>query len=525
MAKIAFILLCHKDPKAIIDQAQQLTAAGDYIAIHFDARARREDYKKIQNALVANKNVTFAKKRIKCGWGEWSLVRATLNAIEAACEAFPLASHFYMLSGDCMAIKSARYLHQFLDDRDVDYIESFDFIGSGWIKTGMREDRLIYRHFFNERANKWLFYTSMEWQKRLGLSRSIPSDLKIHIGSQWWCLRRRTIESVLDFSKNRKDVRRFFSTTWIPDETYFQTLVGQLIPSAEIETRSLTFFVFSEYGLPATFYNDHYDFLVGQDYLFARKISSEAKQLKDKLNTLYMSEKADFEVTNDGKKLYNFLTHSGRRGQRFAPRIWDQANKIGPDRTLLVLLCKKRDVAKRLMRALKASLEIPALGYLFDEDTAGLPKLGNLLSSTSKKNRHRPLLTRLLFEYHQSNHLIICLDPSDIVLLKELSANHKTIRILEISCLFDDQHLLDYAENLGLINVIAKNELTERILLSIRNQIAQENEAIEQSNFNNRFILSETASDAENSQQLMAFCDLDQSEAARIIEQKWIFSD
>ena len=286
MAKIAFILLCHKDPKAIIDQAQQLTAAGDYIAIHFDARARREDYKKIQNALVANKNVTFAKKRIKCGWGEWSLVRATLNAIEAACEAFPLASHFYMLSGDCMAIKSARYLHQFLDDRDVDYIESFDFIGSGWIKTGMREDRLIYRHFFNERANKWLFYTSMEWQKRLGLSRSIPSDLKIHIGSQWWCLRRRTIESVLDFSKNRKDVRRFFSTTWIPDETYFQTLVGQLIPSAEIETRSLTFFVFSEYGLPATFYNDHYDFLVGQDYLFARKISSEAKQLKDKLNTL-----------------------------------------------------------------------------------------------------------------------------------------------------------------------------------------------------------------------------------------------
>ena len=238
-----------------------------------------------------------------------------------------------------------------------------------------------------------------------------------------------------------------------------------------------------------------------------------------------MSEKADFEVTNDGKKLYNFLTHSGRRGQRFAPRIWDQANKIGPDRTLLVLLCKKRDVAKRLMRALKASLEIPALGYLFDEDTAGLPKLGNLLSSTSKKNRHRPLLTRLLFEYHQSNHLIICLDPSDIVLLKELSANHKTIRILEISCLFDDQHLLDYAENLGLINVIAKNELTERILLSIRNQIAQENEAIEQSNFNNRFILSETASDAENSQQLMAFCDLDQSEAARIIEQKWIFSD
>ena len=139
MAKIAFILLCHKNPQAIIEQAQQLTAVGDYIAIHFDANAKPEDYKTIQQTLATNENVTFAKKRIKCSWGEWSLVQATLNAIEAACEAFPLASHFYMLSGGCMAIKSARYVHQVLDDRDVDYIESFDFFESNWIKTGMKK--------------------------------------------------------------------------------------------------------------------------------------------------------------------------------------------------------------------------------------------------------------------------------------------------------------------------------------------------------------------------------------------------
>jgi hypothetical protein len=39
MAKIAFILLCHKDPDGIIAQARRLTAAGDAIAIHFDARS------------------------------------------------------------------------------------------------------------------------------------------------------------------------------------------------------------------------------------------------------------------------------------------------------------------------------------------------------------------------------------------------------------------------------------------------------------------------------------------------------
>lgn len=210
MAKIAFILLCHKDPEAIIGQAEMLTAAGDYMSIHFDARANPEHFKMIREALADNPNVTFARKRIKCGWGEWSLVQATLYAVEAAVEEFPRATHFYMLSGDCAAIKSATYAHEFLDSRDVDYVESFDYFDSDWIKTGWKEERLIYRHWFNERAQKRRFYAMFEIQKRLGLTRNIPKDIQIQIGSQWWCLRRRTIEWILEFTRKRKDVMRFF---------------------------------------------------------------------------------------------------------------------------------------------------------------------------------------------------------------------------------------------------------------------------------------------------------------------------
>ena len=65
MAKIAYILLCHKDPKAVIQQASQLTAVGDYISIHFDARAPQSDYDKIRQALAENPNVAFARKRAK----------------------------------------------------------------------------------------------------------------------------------------------------------------------------------------------------------------------------------------------------------------------------------------------------------------------------------------------------------------------------------------------------------------------------------------------------------------------------
>lgn len=83
---------------------------------------------------------------------------------------------------------------------------------------------------------------------------------------------------------------KFFKTTWIPDETFFQTLVGHFIPSKEIRTRTLTFLVFSDYGMPAKFYNDHYEFLIRQDSLFARKISAGATALRQRLGALYNSK-------------------------------------------------------------------------------------------------------------------------------------------------------------------------------------------------------------------------------------------
>ncbi|MCB1365130.1 MAG: glycosyl transferase, partial [Rhodobacteraceae bacterium] len=375
MAKIAYILLCHKDPEAIIKQAERLTVAGDYMSIHFDARARAEDFRRIAGALSDNPNVTFARRRVKCGWGEWSLVQATLHAVAAAIEAFPRATHFYMLSGDCMAIKTAEYAHDFLDRHDVDFIESFDFFESDWIKTGMKEDRLIYRHLFNERKHKRLFYAAVEAQRRLRLQRAIPADIQVQIGSQWWCLRRRTIEWILDFTRTRRDVMRFFRTTWIPDETFFQTLVRHLVPEAEIETRTLTFLMFSDYGMPVTFYNDHYDLLLNQDFLFARKISPEATELKTRLGRLYAAHDVQFQISNEGRGLYRFLTGRGRIGRRFGMRFWETESTLGRERELMIIVCKKWHVAKRLLDRIRQITNLPAIEYLFSEEDTPLPDL------------------------------------------------------------------------------------------------------------------------------------------------------
>ncbi|MCX7671970.1 MAG: beta-1,6-N-acetylglucosaminyltransferase, partial [Anaerolineae bacterium] len=464
MAQIGYILLSHKDPDGIIAQARRLTQAGDMIAIHFDARARAEDYDRIVAALKDNPSVVFPARRVKCGWGEWSLVEATLLATRAAVAAFPRATHFYMLSGDCMPIKTAEFAHDFLDRDEVDYIESFDFFASDWIKTGIKEERLIYRHWFNERGRKRLFYASLEWQKRLGLARKVPADLRIMIGSQWWCLRRRTVEAVLDFCDRRRDVMRFFRTTWIPDETFFQTIVRHLVPEAEIRSRTLTFLMFTDYGMPVTFYNDHYELLLSQDFLFARKISVDAKELKDRLGALYVETGVPFRISGEGQRLFRFLVGRGRIGRRFAPRFWERESSIGRERTLLIVTCKKWHVAKRLADRVRAVTSMPAVDYLFNEQSTPLPNLGGIESTLEKRTRHRRALVRMLCDYWQTDRLLFCIDPANIDLMQDFYADKAQVRLLEIECEFSDDYLNGHARRVGLASEQTPQATAQRLL-------------------------------------------------------------
>lgn len=525
MAKIAFILLCHKDPAAVIKQAERLTATGDYMSIHFDARSSRADFDQILAALKDNPNVTFARKRIKCGWGEWALVQATLNAVEAAVAAFPKATHFYMLSGDCMPIKSAEYAHDALDAEDVDYIESFDYFQSDWIKTGMKEERLIYRHFFNERKHKWLFYASYRAQQKLGLKRKVPADIQMMIGSQWWCLRRRTVERVLEFSRKRRDVMRFFRATWIPDETFFQTIVRHLVPEAEIRTRTLTFLMFTDYGMPVTFYNDHYDLLLSQDFLFARKISVEAEELKRRLGVLWASQGTQFPISNEGRSLFKFLAGRGRIGRRFATRFWETESTLGRERELMIVTAKKWHVAKRLVARIAQVTNLPAIEYLFDEADAFLPDLGGIQTTLEKRTRHRRALIRMLFDYYETDRLVICLDPKNMDLFHDFFSDRCVTKLLEMESVFTDDYLIGHAKRVGLAGKQTPQETIDRLLPTIRHEIVYESDQIRDANFPKFYRLRQTASDDENMIPLAAFLEVPEDIAREIAATQYLFED
>ncbi len=525
MAQIAYILLCHKDVESIIAQATRLTATGDAVAIHFDARSPRGDDDRLREALSDNPRVAFPRRRQKCGWGEWSLVGATLAAVEAAVEAFPRATHFYMLSGDCMPIKTAEYARDFLDRRDADFIESFDFHDSDWIKTGFKEERLIYRHWFNERTQPKLFYGSHAIQKRLGLTRRVPRDIQMMIGSQWWCLRRPTVEAILDFIRERRDVVRFFKTTWIPDETFFQTLVRHLVPEAQIDNRTLTFLMFTDYGMPVTFYNDHYDLLLAQDFLFARKISADATDLKAKLGRLYTETGVRFRVSNEGRRLFTFLTGRGRVGERFAPRFWEKDATIGRERSLLIVTCKKWHVAKRLLDRIAKVSNLPTIEYLFDEEATPMTDLGGIQATLAKRTRHRRALMRMLFDYYGTDSLLICLDPANIDLFRDFYSDRSETRLLEIECNYTDDYLEGHAKRVGLAGEHTSAETFRTLLPTIRNDVFRESELIRDQKFPEFYRIREKNDPEVNAEPLAGFLGIDLSKAREIAATEHLFVD
>jgi hypothetical protein len=99
-----------------------------------------------------------------------------------------------------------------------------------------------------------------------------------HIGSQWWCLTRETLTQILN-NPNRKATDRFFRRSWIPDETYFQTLSRHF--ARHLESRSLTLTKFDYRGRPHVFYDDHLRLLQSSNCFVVRKIWPRADTLFD----------------------------------------------------------------------------------------------------------------------------------------------------------------------------------------------------------------------------------------------------
>lgn len=308
---LGFVLLVH----TAFDRAEQVAryfAANDCpVVIHVDGKVKPRTFKEFRGRFQDDPLIRLCP-RTRVEWGKWSLVKATQVASQRLLDSYPDVRHVFLASGSCLPLRPVAELRAYLADHaETDFIESVTTDQVSWTVDGLETERFTFRFPFSWRKNRKLFDAYVRFQRRFGLRRRIPEGVSPHLGSQWWCLTRRTLESILQ-APDRPQLDAYFSKVWIPDESYFQSLARRF--SSKIESRSLTLSKFDVQGKPHIFYDDHQPLLERSDCFVARKIWPRADKLYDTFldDTRPATRRAE---PNPGKIDRVFSKANERRGQ------------------------------------------------------------------------------------------------------------------------------------------------------------------------------------------------------------------
>ena len=118
--KIAFLILCHKNPVQINYLIDTLDDKDVDFYLHIDKKSN------IINEIKKKDNIYFLdkSKRLDIKWGQSQMIHATVNLIECALNNNIKYDYFWFLSGQDFPIKSISYIKDFLEkNKERNYIE------------------------------------------------------------------------------------------------------------------------------------------------------------------------------------------------------------------------------------------------------------------------------------------------------------------------------------------------------------------------------------------------------------------
>ena len=231
--KPAYIVSAYKRPDLLIRLVESLGTSP--IGIHIDKKSDIFNFLKIK--LESFPNVTFLPRHV-CYWGLFGHVAASIEGMKW----FSTTSCDYaiLLTGQCYPLKSNKDIEielAGLNGRSV--IESEKFPKAEW----NNDDGGF------KRINKFYFSCDHPLYKKLRLfdvisnevgtdevlrrvrnvrlwNRQPPQQLFPYGGSGYWCLSKKCVDYVLGYINSHPEVVRFFSTTFVPDEMFFQTILS-----------------------------------------------------------------------------------------------------------------------------------------------------------------------------------------------------------------------------------------------------------------------------------------------------------
>lgn len=216
--KIAYLILAHTNPRLIRKAVDCLSRDDVTFFIHIDGKADLARF----SALRGN-NVVFVQDRITVYWGEYSQTRAILLLIQQALLSPAAFDYFVLLSGSDFPLRSGHYIHAFFErNRGSEFITLFKLPVPGMPLSRLNTIRFpstrpVLRFIYRVLAKVGL--GKRDYRKHLGA-------LEPYSGHTWWALSRECCEYILDSTRQRPELGKFFQNTFASDEMLIHTVLA-----------------------------------------------------------------------------------------------------------------------------------------------------------------------------------------------------------------------------------------------------------------------------------------------------------
>ena len=122
---------------------------------------------------------------------------------------------------------------------------------------------------------------------------------------------------------------------------------------------------------------------------------------------------------------------------------------------------------------------------------------------------------RMLFDYYETDRLIVCMDPGNLELLQDFESDRSVTRMLEVQCDFTLDYMIGHAMRVGLAGEQTSVETLGRLWPTIRNDMNFESDALRDAEFEHLYRMHESATVEENAKELANFPTVSHEKGAR----------
>ncbi len=242
--RIAYIILAHHRPEAVVRLVRRLYAPDHGFFIHFNLRSPDAEFQRLKKDLGDLPNVKLLDRQ-KCLWGDSGMIHATLARVSRSWPARIL----FTIMRCCLPGRITPSSRIPKSGNDWHYQEGQSYMEAtphgripNWEKG--RAIKRIENFHFHLPVPPWL--RSLGWQPMwqhltVPMKRKIPGDLHPHFGSAFWCLHRTCLRYIHDYVTHHPEYVSFFQHALLPDECLLQTLLMNSALAPNISSRILTY--------------------------------------------------------------------------------------------------------------------------------------------------------------------------------------------------------------------------------------------------------------------------------------------